>query len=403
MRGAPGHHYHHNPPPQHYEESQQFSHREGGGYGHGHRAEGHYREADTQPQDRSHDYYEHGPSREFPREERALDEYREETPVKKRRVAPPKDMFDEEDDFNNRRSHSKETEPVRISRRLAPPLEEEFPPRESPIRSPPPRPPPRREPRGFGRSAGRRAGRRNRRREARSNLDDDEELPEACYAVSADQEELDTENNPREGTKKSDMVGYDYRNRGPRERERRGPRPRGNRSEVRYYGSPDKPKKRKSILPEKEETPYDGPTIFDKVFKTKKKEDELVERGERERDKEMEKEWKRYKEETKARIKREKEKLHKYEKKLKELEASTNNAEMTLKEAELRLRRPGDSQAGSSSSRGASPRGSSPPAAYGGRSAAYSSSDSEPETASRPQESPMTGDIDTCQNKFDPY
>lgn len=400
MRGAPPGHHHHNPPPQHYEESQQFSHREGG-YDHHPESQGHYRDTGMQRQDRSHDYYEQGPSREFPRDDREFDEYREEKPVKKRRVAPPKDMFDDEEDHNNRRSHSQDTEPVRISRRLAPPLEEEFHPRESPVRSPPPRPPPRREPRGFGRSGGRREGRRNRRRDVRSNLDDDEELPEACYAVSADQEELNTENNPKE------MVGYDYRNRGPRERERRGPRQRGNRSEVRYYGSPEKPKKRKSVLPDKDETPYEGPTIFDKVFKTKKKEDELVERGERERDKEMEKEWRRYKEETKARIRKEKEKLQKYEKKLKELEASTSNAEMTLKEAELRLRRPGDSQAGSSSSRGASPRGSSPPAAYGGRSAAYSSSDSEPETASgqawRPQESPMTGDIDTCQNKFDPY
>ena len=295
-------------------------------------------------------------------------------------------MFDDEEDYSSnrrsgdqviRRSHSRgeeepyssgaqnrlsrgDEEPVRIIRRLAPPLEEEFPPRESPRRSPPPRPPARREARGFGRSAGRREGRRNRRRDARSTLDDEEELPEACYAVSADQEELETES--REGARRSEMAGYDYRN---KRLERRGPRgPRGNRSEVRYYGAPEKPKKRKSLMPSKEEAPYEGPTIFDKVFRTKKKEDEVVERSERERDKEMEKEWRKYKEETKARIRREKEKLHKYERKLKELEASTSTAEMTLKEAELRLRR---TDGGSLSSRGASPRGSSPPAAYGGR------------------------------------
>ena len=87
------HHPHHTPPPQHYEESQQFSHREG--YDHHPEDQGHHRDTGMQRQDRSDDDYEQGPSREFPRDERGFDEHREEKPVKKRRVAPPKDRFDD--------------------------------------------------------------------------------------------------------------------------------------------------------------------------------------------------------------------------------------------------------------------------------------------------------------------
>merc|ERR1712111_29695 len=96
-----------------------------------------------------------------------------------------------------------------------------------------------------------------------------------------------------------------------------------------------------------------------------------------------------------------------------ELEASTSNAEMTLKEAELKNSKRKRSEAHYS----LSPRGSSPPAAYGGRSSAWSSSESDNEkesysqTAMKPSshsspelsKSPVSTERDKCQAKFDPY
>ena len=314
-------------------------------------------------------------------------EDRERPPVKKRRVAPPLHLFDEQD-FNQRRS----SEDFRSS---APSAEEYYrePRRMSPRRD---------TGRRVNGRVGRREGRRNRRREI-NNPEDDEDLPEACYAVSADQEELDTENNANVAEFRSKRSGKDlYSSRSNRSIGRDYFPPRPKRSEPRFQ---ENSKKLKDIA--KEETPYEGPTIFDKVFRTKRKgEDDGLERNERERDKEMEKEWKRYKEETKARIKREKEKLHKYEKRLKELEASTSNAELSLQQAEQR----------SAKKRKRSGSGrSSPPAAYGGgRSAAYSSSDSDRESSPLPRQqelasspdqkqSPAATDRDKCQAKFDPY
>ena len=136
--------------------------------------------------------------------------------------------------------------------------------------------------------------------------------------------------------------------------------------------------------------PYEGPTIFDKVFRTKRKGEEDGgpggERSEKQIDKEMEKEWRRYKEQSEERIRREKLKLQKYEKKLQEIQ-------------------------GDQSKKRSKPD-KSPPRAYGGR-AAYSSSDSDREPSPGPaspasspglsNKSKSEGEADRCQTKFDPY
>lgn len=401
MRGGPGmgRGWHPNPhePPLHHD---QFNHPQSGrpdnfhsGYDsdlhfpHGHRREDEYVDAEYNEVDRRSDNrMMRDPYREDDVQHR-LDES-ERAPIKKRRVAPPEHMFEDDDHEYKHRSQERV--------RVAPPEdyfreEDEYNQDHSRGRE--------------RRSVIRREGRRSRRRDNRRLEENEEDLPEACYAVSADQEELDTENNAKDV--------FDY---GRVERRKRMPdlyrgRDREYSSVARHERYDSKVKKRKEV--EKEETPYEGPTIFDKVFRTKKKSDEDLERQERERDLEMEKEWRKYKEETKARIRREKEKLHKYEKKLKELEASTSNAEMTLKEAELKNSKRKRSEAHYS----LSPRGSSPPAAYGGRSSAWSSSESDNEkesysqTAMKPSshsspelsKSPVSTERDKCQAKFDPY
>merc|ERR1712106_631840 len=124
-----------------------------------------------------------------------------------------------------------------------------------------------------------------RRRHGNDRYSDEDDLPEACYAVSADQEEL----------------GYD-----------------------REKGKKD---------PVVEENPYEGPTIFDKVFKTNRVGSDGTEkedrggRVERDRDTEMEREWRKYKEKTEARIKREKDKLAKFERKMREIKEGNRPVE----------------------------------------------------------------------------
>ena len=126
----------------------------------------------------------------------------------------------------------------------------------------------------------RREERRPVRRRERREVDDEEDLPEACYAVSADQEELDTDNSTTRDRRNDDYSRYSE-SQSPRRRRREpgggvfgvrtvGNIGRSNRYEGRYYGpGGDRERKRKEIV--KEEAPYEGPTIFDKVFKTKKK------------------------------------------------------------------------------------------------------------------------------------
>merc|ERR1712115_245992 len=84
------------------------------------------------------------------------------------------------------------------------------------------------------------------------------------------------------------------------------------RSITRFYESKQEKRKR-PLLAAVEDKPYEGPTIFDKVFRTKRKgEDDGGPRGERSEkqiDREMEAEWRRYKEESEERIRREKQKV----------------------------------------------------------------------------------------------
>merc|ERR1712013_628102 len=71
---------------------------------------------------------------------------------------------------------------------------------------------------------------------------------------------------------------------------------RGARSDSRYYGPQDGWKGRRRDVGQADDAPYEGPTIFDEVFRTKKKgDDESGGRGERERDQVMEREWRRCK------------------------------------------------------------------------------------------------------------
>ena len=106
-----------------------------------------------------------------------------------------------------------------------------------------------------------------------------------------------------------------------------------------------------------------------------------AERSEKQIDREMEAEWRRYKEQSEQRIRRERQKLQKYEKKLQEIHGDEQSKRNT--------KNPSNSPE----------RMSSPPRAYGGR-AAYSSSESdrEPSPASKSE-----GEADRCQTKFDPY
>ena len=228
-------------------------------------------------------------------------------------------------------------------------------------------------------------GPRRRKEVAYDDLDE-EDLPEACYAVSADQEELDTENNTDGGKRK----------RSSRDNHRSRPyddyygqyHEKSRRSITRFYESKQEKRKR-PLLAAVEDKPYEGPTIFDKVFRTKRKGDDDGgpggERSEKQIDKEMEAEWRRYKEESEERIRREKEKVEKYEEKLRQLHGS-----------EQSKRRRTQSQPQNSPETKSTPRAKSPPKAYGGR-ATYSSSESDRET------SPVSPVSEKCQTKFDPY
>jgi len=230
------------------------------------------------------------------------------------------------------------------------------------------------------------SGPRRRREAAYADLDE-EDLPEACYAVSADQEEL-TENNTDGGKRKRSS--------------RENPR---SRQYDDYYGQYHEKSRRssgsmsqnrrseKGLLAAVEDKPYEGPTIFDKVFRTKRKgEDDGGpggERSEKQIDKEMEAEWRRYKEESEERIRREKQKVEKYEEKLRQLHGS---------EQSKRRRTQPPAQPQPWPETNSNPRGKSPPRAYGGR-ATYSSSESDREGSPGPV-SPVS---DKCQTKFDPY
>ena len=223
----------------------------------------------------------------------------------------------------------------------------------------------------------RRPDRDRRPRRRRREEEEDEDLPEACYAISADQEELDTENNSkrkRNGLDNDRNRSYDDYYAQYHEKSRR--------SITRFYESKQEKRKKPRLAPA-DDKPYEGPTIFDKVFRTKRKGEDGGggERSEKQIDREMEAEWRRYKEQSEQRIRRERQKLQKYEKKLQEIHGDEQSKKNT--------KNPSNSPE----------RMSSPPRAYGGR-AAYSSSESdrEPSPASKSE-----GEADRCQTKFDPY
>lgn len=326
---------------------------------------------------------------------------------------------------------------------------------------------------GFGRGSSKSGT--SPRRGGRDVNEEDEELPEACYAVSAEQidnEEKEQPNKKENESKKkrsytpsperfpeenyydyeyyadyddyygynySEGYGYDegrdmsdhYRDRyyGNEEEGYRGLHgvrkvghvgrdydlSRGNRPDSRYYG-PQATKIRRRDAAAADDTPYEGPTIFDKVFRTRKKDDdENCERGEKERDQAMEREWRRYKERTEARIRREKEKLERYERRIKELQGDEEERSSLkdLVRKKKRQRRSLDI---------------SPPRAYTNKPA-YSSSESDreespppppppldspptspaptptppPGTNIAPVLSPTIADSDRAQARFDPY
>jgi len=315
--------------------------------------------------------------------------------------------------------------------------------------------------------------------------DEDEDLPEACYAVSADKEEFgDSVNkevdktNSKDGKSEDlgrnrcyspemyshddyygygydDYRGYDdydeygdygsrdmeshYRQRyyGPEEEEdywglhgvrkvgqvgREYDLSRGNRPDSRYYGPQETRRggRREREKVPAEDTPYEGPTIFDKVFRTRKKgDDESGGRGEKERDQEMEREWRRYKERTEARIRREKEKLERYERRIQELQGGEEEASTSARDGSSKKRKRHHRKS----------LGNSPPRAYTNRPA-YTSSESDredsppppppppldspptspaatptppPGTTLAPILSPSLADSDKAQTKFDPY
>ena len=88
----------------------------------------------------------------------------------------------------------------------------------------------------------------------------------------------------------------------------------------RYYG-PQQRRRKRELPPLESAAPYEGPTIFDKVFRTKKKTGQ--ESGESSaigRDNEMQREWKMIKEKTEAKIRRERNKLERCERKIRELQ-----------------------------------------------------------------------------------
>ena len=191
---------------------------------------------------------------------------------------------------------------------------------------------------------------------------------------------------------------------------------RGARPDSRYYGPQDGWKGRRRDVGQADDAPYEGPTIFDKVFRTKKKgDDDSGGRGERERDQVMEREWRRYKERTEARIRREKEKLERYERRMKEMQGDEEEASTSARDGSKRRKR--------------SRRSLSPPRAYTNKPA-YTSSESEredslpppppppldsppsspaptptppPGSQLRPVLSPTAADSDKAQAKFDPY
>lgn len=71
-----------------------------------------------------------------------------------------------------------------------------------------------------------------------------------------------------------------------------------------------------------EEAPYEGPTIFDKVFKTKKRDRSSMEG----KDAEGEGDWKRLKDKTEAKIRKEREKLERCERRIRKLQSGAGEA-----------------------------------------------------------------------------
>jgi len=192
---------------------------------------------------------------------------------------------------------------------------------------------------------------RGRRRAADDLDEEDDDLLEGCYSVSAEDEE---QGKTQKGAKRnrddsddSDFEDYDYspvrrRYHDNMEHHYRrryyGPNPgeetwsglhgvrdgyegrdywmdRGNRPDSRYYG-PDS-RDRKDRKPVVEEAPYEGPTIFDKVFKTKKREELFADGGKGDS---AEGDWKRLKEKTEAKIRKEREKLERCERRIRKLQ-----------------------------------------------------------------------------------
>merc|ERR1712142_1409948 len=150
----------------------------------------------------------------------------------------------------------------------------------------------------------------------------------------------------------------------------------GARPGSRYYGPEEGWKGRKRAAGQADDAPYEGPTIFDKVFRTKKKgDDDSGGRGERERDQVMEREWRRYKERTEARIRREKEKLERYERRMKEFQGGEEEASTSARDGGKRRKRQRRSL------------DNSPPRAYTNRPA-YTSSESEREDSLPPPPPP---------------
>lgn len=331
---------------------------------------------------------------------------------------------------------------------------------------------------GFGRGSAK-AG-VSPRKMKKDKHEEDEDLPEACYAVSADKEEFGDSVNKevdksklKDGKLEGEYVGrrrcqtpetytqdeyngyrydnyggYDdcgeygrgdmeshYRQRyyGPEEEDywglhdvrkvgqvgREYDLSRGNRPDSRYFGPQEARRGSRRNKEAAEDTPYEGPTIFDKVFRTRKKgDDESGGRGEKERDQEMEREWRRYKERTEARIRREKEKLERYERRIHEFDGGAGEASTSARDGSKKRKRHHKKSLGNS-----------PPRAYTNRPA-YTSSESDredsppppppppldspptspvatpitpPGTSLAPILSPILADSDKAQNKFDPY
>lgn len=344
-------------------------------------------------------------------------------------------------------------------------------------------PPHRREPRRFNS--------RSPRRGHRAPPSDDEDPPEACYAVSGDQEDFgygtlekkeedekkkeknttietgaggryddggfaedaggkyddggfeDRHDSRRDSGDEEDRLRrwgthYDKRYYGPEggrdnrevaysSRESGGQfgrdyeLSRGNRPD-RYYGpeTTEPRSRKKSGRVAETEDHYEGPTIFDRVYrkpraeaeakrreeKRKKKEErkERGERGERGEEKksnqslskdEMESQWREYKEKTELRIRREKAKLDAYERKMRELTTRMNDEKIAPVnpneyEAKKKRTKPRSSRSSKRSSRASSRTSISPPKAYGGSRSHYPSSDEGGPGSSPPPPPPPT-------------